>query len=94
MAAIDSLLTLIDAQQATGIVLRAREAPVLMGGKGRGLTMPPLDRATIEIFAGEVLTPEEYERLDASGSCEQGLPFGAAGELRRRGAPVRATICR
>jgi twitching motility protein PilT len=71
MAAIDSLLTLIDAQQATGIVLRAREAPVLVGGKGRGLTMPPLDRATIEIFAGEVLTPDELERLKSSGSCDK-----------------------
>ena len=70
MAAIDSLLSLIDAQQATGIVLRAREAPVLVGGKGRGLTMPPLDRQTIEIFASEVLTPQERERLTSSGACD------------------------
>jgi twitching motility protein PilT len=70
MAAIDSLLTLIDAQQATGIVLRTREAPVLVGGKGRGLTMPPLDRETMKIFAAEVLTAEEYERLTTSGACD------------------------
>jgi twitching motility protein PilT len=70
MAAIDSLLTLIDAQQATGIVLRAREIPVLVGGKGRGLTMPPLDLATIETFAGEVLTVDELETLRVSGACD------------------------
>ena len=70
MAAIDSLLTLIDAQQATGIVLRAREIPVLVGGKGRGLTMPPLDFATIETFAVEVLTADELETLRLSGACD------------------------
>ena len=70
MAAIDSLLMLIEAQQASGIVLRAREVPVLVGGKGRGLTMPPLDRPTIETFAAEVLSAEELARLHASGSCE------------------------
>jgi twitching motility protein PilT len=70
MAAIDSLLTLIDAQQATGIVLRAREIPVLVGGKGRGLTMPPLDLQTIETFAVEVLTADEMETLRASGACD------------------------
>jgi twitching motility protein PilT len=70
MAAIDSLLTLIDAQQASGIVLRAREIPVLVGGKGRGLTMPPLDLATIETFAVEVLTADELETLRVSGECD------------------------
>jgi twitching motility protein PilT len=70
MAAIDSLLTLIDAQQATGIVLRAREIPVLVGGKGRGLTMPPLDLQTIEIFAVEVLAADELEKLRATGACD------------------------
>jgi twitching motility protein PilT len=71
MAAIDSLLSLMDAQQASGLVLRMRESPVLVGGKGRGLTMPPLNRQTIEIFADEVLTSEERERLSASGSCDK-----------------------
>jgi twitching motility protein PilT len=70
MAAIDSLLTLIDAQQASGIVLRARETPVLIGGKGRGLTMPPLDLLTIETFVEEVLTAVERETLLASGGCD------------------------
>lgn len=59
MVAIDSLLSLMDAQQASGLVLRMRESPVLVGGKGRGLTMPPLNRQTIEIFADEVLSAEE-----------------------------------
>jgi twitching motility protein PilT len=70
MAAIDSLLMLIDAQQASGIVLRARETPVLIGGKGRGLTMPPLDLLTIETFVEEVLTAAERESLLASGGCD------------------------
>ncbi len=70
MAAIDSLLSLLDAQQASGIVLRAREVPVLVGGKGRGLTMPPLDRPTIETFLAEVLSPEELDKLRASGASD------------------------
>jgi twitching motility protein PilT len=70
MAAIDSLLMLIDAQQASGIVLRTREIPALIGGKGRGLTMPPLDRPTVETFASELLAPAELARLRATGSCE------------------------
>jgi twitching motility protein PilT len=70
MAAIDSLLTLIDAQQATGIVLRSKETPVLVGGKGRGLTMPALDLQTIETFAVEVLTEDEMATLRTSGACD------------------------
>jgi twitching motility protein PilT len=70
MAAIDSLLTLIDAQQASGIVLRSKETPVLVGGKGRGLTMPALDLQTIETFAVEVLTADELATLRASGACD------------------------
>ena len=89
MAAIDSLLTLIDAQQATGIVLRAREIPVLVGGKGRGLTMPPLDLQTIETFAVEVLSADEMETLRASGACDTVYRSGKQGtftvETRRSG---------
>jgi twitching motility protein PilT len=70
MAAIDSLLMLIDAQQASGIVLRTKEAPVLVGGKGRGLTMPPLDRPTIETFAADVLSEQDMEKLLRTGSCD------------------------
>jgi len=50
-----SLLALIDAQKATGIVLRAREPPVLIGAQGRGLTMPPLAPQILETFAAEAL---------------------------------------
>ena len=89
MAAIDSRLMLIDAQQATGIVLRAREIPVLVGGTGRGLTMPPLDLQTVETFAVEVLTQDELEALHASGSCDTVYQSGRHGtftvEARRSG---------
>ena len=70
MAAIDSLLTLIEAQKATGIVLRTREPPVLVGAQGRGLTMPPLDAGIVETFATEALAPAELDRLRASGACD------------------------
>jgi twitching motility protein PilT len=70
MAAIDALLALIEAQKATGIVLRAREPPVLMGAQGRGLTMPPLDSEIVETFAAEALAPGELDRLRASGACD------------------------
>jgi twitching motility protein PilT len=70
MAAIDSLLALIDAQKATGIVLRAREPPVLIGAQGRGLTMPPLATQILETFATEALAPGDLDRLLASGACD------------------------
>ena len=70
MAGIDALLALIEAQKATGIVLRAREPPVLMGAQGRGLTMPPLDSEIVETFAAEALAPGELDRLRASGACD------------------------
>ena len=70
MAAIDSLLALIEAQKATGIVLRAREPPVLVGAQGRGLTMPPLDAGILETFAAEALAADDLERLRASGACD------------------------
>ena len=70
MAAIDSLLALIEAQKATGIVLREREAPALIGSQGRGLTMPPLDGEILETFAAEALAPGDLERLRASGACD------------------------
>jgi len=70
MAAIDSLLALIDAQKATGIVLRAREPPVLIGAQGRGLTMPPLAPQILETFAAEALAPGDLDRLRASGACD------------------------
>ncbi len=70
MAAIDSLLALIESQKATGMVLRAREPPVLVGGQGRGLTMPSLDAQVLETFAAEVLSPQEMERLRSSGACD------------------------
>jgi twitching motility protein PilT len=70
MAAIDSLLMLMDAQQASGVVLRTRETPVLIGGKGRGLTMPPLDRQTIETFVEEVLSADDLAKLRATGGCD------------------------
>jgi twitching motility protein PilT len=81
MAAIDSLLSLIDAQQATGIVLRAREAPVMIGGKGRGLTMPPMSPLTLETFVSEVLSPEELAALNASGACDTTYRAGQAGSF-------------
>ncbi|HJX54644.1 MAG TPA: PilT/PilU family type 4a pilus ATPase, partial [Polyangia bacterium] len=59
-----------EAQTATGIVLRAREPPVLIGSQGRGLTMPPLDAGMLETFAAEALAPDDLERLRASGACD------------------------
>lgn len=70
MAAIDSLLALVDSQQAAGVVLRTREAPVMIGGKGRGLTMPPLSQLALETLVGEVLSTEEHEQLRAAGACD------------------------
>ena len=79
MAAIDSLLALVDSQQASGVVLRSREAPAMIGGKGRGLTMPPLSQLTLETFAAELLTDAERAELRDSGACDavyRSAPWG------------------
>jgi twitching motility protein PilT len=89
MAAIDSLLSLIDAQKASGLVLRTREPPVLTAAQGRGLTMPPLSAEMLETFAAEALAPGELEQLRASGACDavyRSARHGAfAVEARRSG---------
>jgi twitching motility protein PilT len=71
VAAIDSLLALIETQNAQGIALAAGEIPSLFGGNAaRALTMPPLDASVFATLLAGVLGPEDRAALDATGTCE------------------------
>ena len=65
MAAVDSLVGLIELRKADGLVLEAGRVPTLLGGPGGGaLTMPPLDGSLMAIFLEELLTPEQSRSVN------------------------------
>jgi twitching motility protein PilT len=71
VAAIDSLLALIETQNAQGIALAPGEIPSLFGGgAARALTMPPLDGSVFATLLAEVLGPEDRATLGTTGACE------------------------
>jgi twitching motility protein PilT len=76
MAAIDSLLDIIDLQKADGIVIAAGRVPVLLGGKSAALTMPPLDNAMMHILLEELLTADERAALLGGGLIERPVDLG------------------
>jgi twitching motility protein PilT len=79
MAAIDSLLGVIDLQKADGLVLVPGKTPSLLGGKGGGtLTMPPLDAAVMDLLVGELLSPEEIQRMADGAVIERPLGLDGA----------------
>jgi twitching motility protein PilT len=72
VAALDSLLGLIELRKAEGLVLVGARIPSLLGGTGGGaLTMPPLDPSMMQIFLDEVLSEEERGRLTAGELVER-----------------------
>jgi twitching motility protein PilT len=71
VAAIDSLLSLVETQNAQGIALAAGEVPTLLGGPAAGaLTMPPLDASIFATLVAEVLGPDDRATLGATGACD------------------------
>jgi twitching motility protein PilT len=74
MAAIDSLLGIVDLQKADGLVLVQGKTPTLLGGKGGGaLTMPPLDAGMMDLLLQELLTPDDVRRLSEGAVIERPL---------------------
>ena len=69
MAAIDSLLALIEAQKRPGSASGARAAgPHRFAGSWPDHA--PLDAGILDTFAAEALAPDDLERLRASGACD------------------------
>jgi twitching motility protein PilT len=64
MAAIDGLLAVVAMQKASGLVLVAGAVPaMLVDGTPHPLSMPPLSPELFHSLLGEVLDPEQRERL-------------------------------
>jgi len=102
VAAIDSLLGIIDLQKAEGLVLVQGKTPALLGGKGGGsLTMPPLTPSMMDLLVRELLSPEDLAQMQEGLLIERLLagepdrPFTMTARLEnghpkivvRRGSP-------
>ena len=95
MAAIDSLLGIVDLKKADGIVLATDEVPALLvGGSRSPLTMPPLSASMVEAALGELLTPELRAELGSAGQVETSHTSGSRGtfNVRVRIADGRTTV--
>jgi len=79
MAAIASLLGIVDLKKADGIVLATGQVPTLLIGGGRSpLTMPPMSASMLESALAELLTPELRAALGAGDMSRPGTPAGIA----------------
>jgi twitching motility protein PilT len=71
MAALGSLLGIVDIKKADGLILATDEVPALLvGGRSDPLTMPPLAAPVLRAALDEVLTPELRTALDTAGQVE------------------------
>jgi len=69
MAAVDSLIRLIAAQNADSLILASDQVPRLSrAGATRPLSMPPVGAAMMETFVAEVLTPEQIAEARGAGT--------------------------
>jgi twitching motility protein PilT len=69
MAAVDSLIRLIAAQNADSLQLASDQVPRLSrGGASQPLSMPPVGAAMMESFVAEVLTAEQMHEVKSVGS--------------------------
>jgi len=97
MAAIDSLLSIVEFQKADGIVIVAGESPSLLGGKSGQLTMPPLNETMMNILLEELLQDGEREALAAGSGVDRALPVTATGvrynlSVRQDGKKTRIVV--
>jgi twitching motility protein PilT len=85
MAAIASLLGIVDLKKADGIVLATDQVPTLLIGGGRSpLTMPPMSASMVESALAELLTPELRAALGSTGHVETRHTSGNRGTFNVR----------
>src|SRR5262245_58854491 len=95
MAAIDSLLGIVDLKKADGLVLTTDQVPALLVSGGRSpLTMPPLSASMVEGALAELLTPELRAALGSAGEVETSHASGSRGtfHVRVRVAEGKTTV--
>jgi twitching motility protein PilT len=94
MAAIDSLLGILQLKNADGMVLATDEVPaLLMGGARTPLTMPALSGSALAVFVEELLGPELRAALDATGGVETRHQLGGeAFSVRVKSSAGKTTL--
>lgn len=71
MAAIDSLLRLVEAQKADGIVVASDRVPVLRrGGADVSLSMPKVSHDMVAMFLEDLVSPDQRAELERSGALK------------------------
>lgn len=71
MAAIDSLLRLVEAQKADGIVVASDRVPVLRrGGADVSLSMPKVNHDMVAMFLEDLVSPDQRAELERSGALK------------------------
>jgi twitching motility protein PilT len=71
MAAIDSLLKLVEAQKADGLVVASERVPSLKrGGADVPLSMPRVGHDMVVIFMEDLISPEQKKQLDGQKSLK------------------------
>jgi twitching motility protein PilT len=95
MAAIDSLLGILELKKADGLVLSSGQVPALLIGGGKTpLTMPALTEGTMQIFLAELLAVEARQALAREGAVEGSHDGGTAGtfQVRAKLADGKTTV--
>lgn len=98
MAAIDSLLKILDAQKADGLVLASERVPSLKrAGADVPLSMPKVSHEMVAMFFEDLVTPEQRAELDARKSVKVEHSFEGqrfSGELKIDGGRYHLSLAR
>jgi twitching motility protein PilT len=98
MAAIDSLLKILDAQKADGLVLASERVPSLKrAGADVPLSMPKVSHEMVAMFFEDLVTPEQRQELDARKSVKVEHTFEGqrfSGELKIDGGRYHLSLAK
>ncbi|PCC70493.1 twitching motility protein PilT [Nannocystis exedens] len=98
MAAIDSLLKILDAQKADGLVLASERVPSLKrAGADVPLSMPKVSHEMVAMFFEDLVTPEQRSELDARKSVKVEHTFEGqrfSGEIKVDGGRYHLSLAK
>ncbi|MCY1011683.1 PilT/PilU family type 4a pilus ATPase [Nannocystis pusilla] len=98
MAAIDSLLKILDAQKADGLVLASERVPSLKrAGADVPLSMPKVSHEMVAMFFEDLVTPEQRQELDARKSVKVEHTFEGqrfSGEIKIDGGRYHLSLAK
>ncbi|MFY0537764.1 hypothetical protein [Nannocystis pusilla] len=98
MAAIDSLLKILDAQKADGLVLASERVPSLKrAGADVPLSMPKVSHEMVAMFFEDLVNPEQRQELDARKSVKVEHTFEGqrfSGEIKIDGGRYHLSLAK